>query len=166
MNILGIYNDNETEPVGYTERPTVKAVIVNDDDEVLLFGGGLPGGGVDDGETNEQALDRELMEEIGATVSVTRPIGNVITYRDLIQKKYMFTGYLCTIVSIGTPTTTFGYELEHSTEWVKRDVLIERFKQHMKTVKEKGMTEYVGDRYQRHLSNTYAAILFLEAVEK
>ena len=70
MNILATFNDNDFEPTDYIDRPTVKAVILNDQDEVLLFSGGLPGGGVEDGETNEQALARECMEEIGGTISI------------------------------------------------------------------------------------------------
>ncbi len=111
MNILATLNDNYFEPTDYIDRPTVKSVIINDNDEVLLFSGGLPGGGVEISETNEQALVRECMEEIGATVSIDRELGNVVAYRDVLQCKYVFTGYLCSLLSLGSPTTDIEHEM-------------------------------------------------------
>ena len=91
MNILAIFSENTTEPSTYADRETVKAVIRNDNDEVLLLNGTHPGGGVEEGETQEVALVRELMEEMGATVEIVQELGNVITYRDELQKRYVFT---------------------------------------------------------------------------
>jgi double-stranded uracil-DNA glycosylase len=58
-----------------TNRVAVRALVIDDDDRVLLVQyrrpvgdetwWGTPGGGVDPGETDEQALARELREEIG-----------------------------------------------------------------------------------------------------
>lgn len=64
-----------TQPDGvmrqdYLFRVSIKAVIYNDDGELLVvkehgLNWGLPGGGLDFGETFEQALARELEEEVG-----------------------------------------------------------------------------------------------------
>jgi TDG/mug DNA glycosylase family protein len=58
-----------------TDRLAVRALVIDDDDRVLLVQyrrpvgaetwWGTPGGGIDPGETDEQALARELREEIG-----------------------------------------------------------------------------------------------------
>ena len=58
-----------------TDRIAVRALVIDDDDRILLVQyrrpvgdetwWGTPGGGVDPGETDEQALARELREEIG-----------------------------------------------------------------------------------------------------
>jgi TDG/mug DNA glycosylase family protein len=58
-----------------TDRVAVRALVIDDDDRVLLVQyrrpvgdetwWGTPGGGVDPGENDEQALARELHEEIG-----------------------------------------------------------------------------------------------------
>ncbi len=120
MNILGVFHENDFEPTGYQERPTVKAVVVNENDEVLLFSGGLPGGGVEEGETNEDALRRELLEEVGATIDIVRDLGNVITYRDHIKRKYIFTGYECRLLSLDAPTTTIEHEKDAPFVWKKK----------------------------------------------
>ena len=43
-------NSNDFEPQDYEIRKTVKAVIFNDEGEVLMFGNSLVGGGVEEGE--------------------------------------------------------------------------------------------------------------------
>jgi double-stranded uracil-DNA glycosylase len=58
-----------------THRAAVRALVIDDDDRILLVQyrrpvgdetwWGTPGGGIDPGETDEQALARELREEIG-----------------------------------------------------------------------------------------------------
>jgi double-stranded uracil-DNA glycosylase len=58
-----------------THRSAVRALVIDDDDRVLLVQyrrpvgdetwWGTPGGGIDPGESDEQALARELREEIG-----------------------------------------------------------------------------------------------------
>jgi ADP-ribose pyrophosphatase YjhB (NUDIX family) len=62
-------------------RPGTCAVIFDDDGKVLLERRsdngfwGLPGGAVDIGESVEQAIKREVMEETSLTVEVKRLIG-------------------------------------------------------------------------------------------
>jgi 8-oxo-dGTP pyrophosphatase MutT (NUDIX family) len=163
MNILAIFYIGDNEPIDYIERPTVKAVIVNENDEVLFFSGGLPGGGVEKGETNEEALKRELMEEIGANVKIVRELGNVISYRDLLKAKYIFTGYQCSLVSLSTPTTTLSNEIGGGIVWKNRADAIAEMQQHIVDVN-LNKEEYEGDRYQRHILNTEAAIVFLKEV--
>jgi G:T/U-mismatch repair DNA glycosylase/8-oxo-dGTP pyrophosphatase MutT (NUDIX family) len=58
-----------------TRRAAVRALVIDDDDRILLVQyrrpvgddtwWGTPGGGIDPGETDQQALARELREEIG-----------------------------------------------------------------------------------------------------
>lgn len=165
MNILSILNDNDFEPVDYIDRPTVKAVIVNDNDEVLLFGGSLPGGGVEEGETNDETLRRECMEEIGAFVSIENILGSVIQYRDDIKRKYSFVGYRCSLVSITEPTTTLENEIGKKVFWEKREEAIKRLEDEIKNIKQFGKEEYGLERYQSGIFNRLTAILFLKEIK-
>ncbi len=62
----------------YLRRPGAYGLIVRDDRvAVTIWRGGvyLPGGGIDEGETAEQALHREVMEEIGWTIEIIAEVG-------------------------------------------------------------------------------------------
>jgi 8-oxo-dGTP diphosphatase len=66
------------------DRSGVYAVIENDDKQIAVIetktGYFLPGGGMDPGETEAEALKREIREEIGYQVSVLANIGETIEY--------------------------------------------------------------------------------------
>ncbi len=67
MNILATIGQVDTS-IQYTDRPTVKVVIKNNSKVLVLNKGLLPGGGIDPGETDQDAITRELQEELGVTV--------------------------------------------------------------------------------------------------
>lgn len=68
----------------YIDRPGVYAVIENDDKQIAVIETGngyfLPGGGIDSGESDLDALKRELIEEIGYQVSVLGELGETVEY--------------------------------------------------------------------------------------
>jgi uncharacterized protein (DUF952 family)/8-oxo-dGTP pyrophosphatase MutT (NUDIX family) len=64
--------------LGPIDRPTARVVLLNDRDQVLLLRGDMgvwfmPGGGLEPGETHEQAAARELWEETSLRIETPGP---------------------------------------------------------------------------------------------
>jgi ADP-ribose pyrophosphatase YjhB (NUDIX family) len=92
-------------------RPSVAAIIRNDDGHVLLQRRsdnglwGLPGGGVEIGESVSTAIVREVREETGLTVQIERLVGvysnprfQVVRYADGNVVHYINTLFACRVV--------------------------------------------------------------------
>ena len=89
--------------------------VVRDD----IFGNGAfietAGGGVEAGETPEEAIHRELKEELGANVEVLCKIGTVSDYYNQIHRHNVNHYFLCLVTSFGktemTPKELEEFEL-------------------------------------------------------
>jgi ADP-ribose pyrophosphatase YjhB (NUDIX family) len=102
MNLIATFNFEESKEKEYSEfkvRETVRAVIFDGDNNVALMKVGednfhkLPGGGVDEGETLDQALKRECLEEAGVVIKNTHEIGLIIEIKKesrSIQNSYCY----------------------------------------------------------------------------
>ena len=70
--------------IDYIDRRGVYTVIENNDKQIAVIetsnGYFLPGGGIDSGETEVDALKREIIEEIGYEVSVLAEMGAAVEY--------------------------------------------------------------------------------------
>lgn len=108
---------NPAAPVGdrqnYYHRKAARAVLMNEAQAIAIMHAAksgfykLPGGGIDNGEETLVALDREILEEVGAKIKVTGELGIVHEYRDfcqMAQTSYVYTGTVDG--EIGSPQLT------------------------------------------------------------
>lgn len=111
---------DEEWPFEYTDhdRHIVRAIVYDDDGYFYFvradrdddFGRAVvietSGGGVEAGEDLNEAIKRELKEELGAEVEVVCKIGIVSDYYNLIHRHNINNFYLCRAISFGNKNLT------------------------------------------------------------
>lgn len=129
----------------------------------LLINDLLPGGGVEESETTENALHRECLEEVGLEVKILEPLGLVEQYRDVLSKKYEVYGFLAELASDQRPpTTTQDDEIGLKLEWLQVEKAIRLLEKKITHVENARYEEYPGDAYQSKLFNSQTALIFLK----
>lgn len=160
---IGIQNPR----IAYADRPTVKALIFNEKNEVLIINNGLlPGGGIGEGEDKIIALQREILEEVGIAVSDMVELRTVIQYRDFLKKKYVIYGHTAQYLKPTNQTSpqdegerTFTYE------WYSLENAIELLNRSIRRIEDtKGLLR--GDAYQGKLFNLMTTRLLLYSITK
>src|SRR5688500_10978359 len=107
MNLLHEIRDSDVfpgtknhDPSGFVEKATSRIVLLNDLGHVALLNvrkynyHKLPGGGIEEGESPELALQRELLEEMGRRARIIAEVGMIIEYKNEQQRKQTSYCYL------------------------------------------------------------------------
>ncbi len=139
MKELAIFNlDNITpeQEKDFRVRKVARAVVFDSENKIAVIYSkkynfhALPGGGIEDGESSEQAVIRECKEEIGCDVSIEKEIGYVFEYSKIKKMKYESFCYIARVVGEkGKPSLTEEeIDIGISTKWVFFDDAIELIK--------------------------------------
>ena len=161
MNILATIGQLDAS-MQYTDRPTVKVVIRNDNKVLILNKGLLPGGGIEPGESDQDAVTRELQEELGVTVKDIQEIGTVVQYRNLLEKKYLINGYTADLESTGGLTDPQDEgEAQFTIQWLTVEDALTFI---AKSIEEAKLQPMDDDANQSKLYNLMATYNFLSAL--
>jgi ADP-ribose pyrophosphatase YjhB (NUDIX family) len=112
MELLGEISDGdlgyrEYSQARYSVRKAARAVLLNGRGEVALMHSlkqgyyKLPGGGVEKGETVEEAARREILEETGCAMGEAEPLGLIVEYRG--KEKIILFSYCFLSRTVGSP---------------------------------------------------------------
>lgn len=121
-----IFENPLPEPAEYSNRPTVKGLVFDSEEKIpILFGNGyglFPGGGIEDGETPEEAFVRECKEEIGCNIEILSHLGIATQHRARDSRKYDIYFFVAKVTGEkGFPTTTQADELACEVRWLSLD---------------------------------------------
>lgn len=126
------------EPETYEENKRVKGIILDDENKIALVWTkfkALPGGGVEEGETLEQAMKRECLEEAGCHIEIKKEIGFSDEYRakrGWHMNVHFFVGKV--VGEKGKPITTQEDERGMEAEWFTVDEAISILEEQIRTI--------------------------------
>lgn len=120
------YFGEKINGIDYIQKTGVYAVIFNQYKDKLLTvrnGNGhyfLPGGGIENNESDQECLERELLEETGYSVSIGNYIGNAKQYFMSSKNEPILNDgnfYICILLE----KINNQSEEDHEVEWLKID---------------------------------------------
>ncbi len=142
MKLIAIITDKEV--IGkeikfngkYSLRTAARAIVFNSDNEIALLNAKkykfhkLPGGGVEKGESIVNTLKRELQEEIGCKVKITKEIGKIIEIKNKYSQKQISYCSIANVLSKGNSNLTREEKenLGIGVEWIALNKAIQLLK--------------------------------------
>ncbi len=136
MTILKTFNEEqvtEEEAAAYKIRKAVRAIVFDEEGNIgILYINKhdyyeLPGGGVEEGETSEQACIRECQEEIGCNVEIVSEVGITLEYRKQKERINESFCYVANVVGVKGIANLQANEIENGMEvvWVSLEKAFE-----------------------------------------
>ncbi len=133
---LGLSDQFEQLDSDYRLRKSARAILINDEGKIATqylrtyTYHKLPGGGVDAGESLEEALVREVVEEVGCACEIERPVGMVIEYRNKYKMIHLSFCFVAKVIGeIGEPELE-AEEIEEgqTTLWLPAEEVLAKMK--------------------------------------
>lgn len=133
---LGLSDQHEQLGTEYQLRKSARAILLNEEGNIATqylktyTYHKLPGGGVDAGESVEEALKREVKEEVGCDCEIIRPVGMVIEYRNKYKLIHISYCYVARVVGEigGRALEEKEVEEGHETKWLPPEDVLEKMK--------------------------------------
>jgi len=118
----------------FVDRKAVRAVIFDKDGRVAVMKVAkdgvykVPGGGLDEGESLIDALEREVREESGATIKNIKELGRIVEQRTVYPLRQESFCYTADVVSVGeTSFTENEKKAGFSVLWMSTEDAIKAF---------------------------------------
>ncbi|MDE7079697.1 MAG: NUDIX domain-containing protein [Clostridia bacterium] len=168
MKIIEIFDGNYSKDKAYDfTRYAVRAVIINNGKLFVEYASTpkmvmLPGGGVENGESNDECVIRECKEECGLVVE---PIKELFAIREYYHDVVFFSTYtLCRIVGECEKSYTDNeISLNLVCKWQDCEEIIRQIKALMKEY-EDGDEELYGCHYREYLALNEIASIYKDII--
>lgn len=149
IDIFPSQTDNWDE-VPFENRPTGKAIVFDNENKVALVGTKvnsfyqLPGGGIDQGESIENGIIRECLEEIGCNVNLENEVGQIDDYRNRDKKHCINHCYTARLIGKKGELTLTEDEAKNGLHvvWVPLDEAVSILEKEVEQVKRGEVTFY------------------------